>query len=66
MLHWDYRRVSPDGVGTTHIINGIEGVGKALFNAIMSQTWDVEQGEVTLGNCALGGGKGSAQGWVFL
>ena len=28
-------------------------LGKAHFNVIMSQTWAVEQGEVTLGNCAL-------------
>ena len=26
----------------------------AHFNAIMSQTWVVVQGEVTLGNCPLG------------
>ena len=29
-------------------------IGNALFNAIMSQTWVVVQGEVTLGNCTLG------------
>ena len=28
-------------------------VGKAFFNAIMSQTWAVEQGEVALGDCSL-------------
>ena len=28
-------------------------LGKACFKAIMSQTWAVEQGEVTLGNCTL-------------
>ena len=28
-------------------------LGKALFNAIMSQTWAVEQGEVTSGDCTL-------------
>ena len=28
-------------------------LGKALFNAIMSQTWALEQGEVTLGDCTL-------------
>ena len=27
--------------------------GKAHFNAIMSQTWAVVQGEITLGNCTL-------------
>ena len=29
-------------------------LGNACFNAIMSQTWAVVQGEVALGNCALG------------
>ena len=28
-------------------------LGKAFFNAIISWTWAVEQGEVTLGNCTL-------------
>ena len=23
MLHWGYKRVSPDGVGTKHITNGV-------------------------------------------
>ena len=29
MLHWDNRRVSPDGVGTRHIANGVKGVGES-------------------------------------
>ena len=28
-------------------------LGKACFNAIMSHTWAVEQGEVAWGDCAL-------------
>ena len=32
--------------------------GKALFNAMMSQTWAMEQGEVTGGNCTLVWGEG--------
>ena len=35
-------------------------LGKALFNAIMSQTWAVEQEEVTLGDCALRGSQGQS------
>ena len=33
-----------------------KGWGKALFNAIMFQTWAVEQGEVTCSDCALRAG----------
>ena len=44
----------------------LEELGKALFNAIMFQTWAVEQREATLGDCTLGGGKGDVQGWVLL
>ena len=29
MLHWDYGGVGPDGVGTGHIANGVEGVGES-------------------------------------
>ena len=32
----------------------LKELGNAHFNAIMSQTWVVVQGEVALGNCALG------------
>ena len=46
MLDWEIFRVCPDGVGLGHVANGVEGVGKALFNAIRSQTWAVEQGEL--------------------
>ena len=31
----------------------LKELGKAHFNAIMSQTWAVEQGGVALGNCTL-------------
>ena len=28
MLHWGYGRVSPDGIDTSHITNGVKGVGE--------------------------------------
>ena len=50
MLHWRKGRVCPDGIGPRHV----KGLGKALFNAIMSQTWSTVSGEVARGDCTSG------------
>ena len=52
MLYQGYRRVGPDGVGTM-----LKTLWYAHFNAIMSWTWAVVQGEVALGDCAFGVGQ---------
>ena len=41
-------------------------LGNAHFNVILPWTWEVVQGEVAIGDCALGievWNRGSVQGW---
>ena len=54
MLYWGYGRVSPDGAGPGMLPMVSKELGNAGFNAIMSWTWVVVQGDVALGDCTLG------------
>ena len=54
MLNRGNRSICPDGIGPGHVTCSVKRVRKALYNAIMSQTWAVVWGEVSTGNCASG------------